>query len=31
MGSPVSSAIESIFLEHFESLVIPTSLTLIQW
>ena len=29
MGSPVSPA--NIYLEHFESLAIPTSPTLIKW
>ena len=31
MGSPVSPVFANIYLEHFESLAIPTSLTLIKW
>ena len=31
MGSPVSPVIANIYLEHFESLAIPTSLTCIKW
>ena len=31
MGSPVTPVIENIYLEHFESLPIPTSLTWIRW
>ena len=31
MGSPVSPVIANIYMEHFESLAIPTSLTLIKW
>ena len=31
MGSPVSTVIANIYMENFESLAIPTSLTLIKW
>ena len=31
MGSPVSTVIANIYMEHIESLAIPTSLTLIKW
>ena len=31
MGSPVSPVFANIYLEHFESLAIPTSPTLIKW
>ena len=31
MGSPVSPVISDIYMEHFESLAIPTSPTLIKW
>ena len=31
MGSPVSPVIANIYVEHFESLTIPTSPTLIKW
>ena len=31
MGSPVSPVIANIYMEYFESLVIPTSPTLIKW
>ena len=31
MGSPVSPVIVNIYMEHFESLAIPTSPTLIKW
>ena len=31
MGSPVSPVIVNIYMEHFEYLTIPTSLTLIKW
>ena len=31
MGSPVSPVITNIYMEYFESLAIPTSLTLIKW
>ena len=31
MGSPVSPVIANIYMEHFESLAIPTSPTLIKW
>ena len=31
MGSPVSPIIENIYMEHIESLAIPTSQTLIKW
>ena len=31
MGSSVSPVIANIYLEHFESLAIPTSPTLIKW
>ena len=31
MGSPVFPAIANIYMEHFESLAIPTSPTLIKW
>ena len=31
MGSPVSPVIENIYLEHFESLAIPSSPTLTKW
>ena len=31
MGSPVSLVITYIYVEHFESLVIPTSPTLMKW
>ena len=31
MGSPVSPVIANINLEHFESVAIPTSATLIKW
>ena len=31
MGSPVSPVIANIYMEHFESLAIPTSSTLITW
>ena len=31
MSSPVSPVIANIYTEHFESLAIPTSLTLIRW
>ena len=31
MGSPNSTVIANIHMEHFESLAIPTSLTLIKW
>ena len=31
MGLPVCPVIVNIYMEHFESLVIPTSLTLIKW
>ena len=31
MGSPVSPVIANIFMEYFESLVIPASPTLIKW
>ena len=30
MGSPVSHVIANIYIEHFESLAIPTSPTLIK-
>ena len=31
MGSPVSHVIANIYMEHFKSLAIPTSPTLIKW
>ena len=31
MGSPVSPVIASIYIEHFGSLAIPSSPTLIKW
>ena len=31
MGSPVSPVIANIYMEHFESIVIPTSPTLFKW
>ena len=31
MGLPVFPVIASIYMEHFESLAIPTSPTLIKW
>ena len=31
MGSPVSTVIANIYMEHFGSLAIPTSPTLIKW
>ena len=31
IGSPVSPVIAYLYMEHFESLAIPTSLTLIKW
>ena len=31
MGSPISPVIANIYLEHIESLAIPTSPTLIKW
>ena len=31
MGSPVSPVIANIYIEHFESLAIPSSPTLIKW
>ena len=31
MGSPVSPVIANIYMEHFESLAIPSSPTLIKW
>ena len=31
MGSPVSTVIANIYMEYFESLAIPLSLTLIKW
>ena len=31
MGSPVSPVIVNIYMEHFDSLAIPTSPTLIKW
>ena len=31
MGSPVSHVIANIYMEHLESLAIPTSPTLIKW
>ena len=31
MGSPVSPVIANIYMEHFESLAIPTSPTLNKW
>ena len=31
MGSPVSPVIANIYLEHFESIAIPSSPTLIKW
>ena len=31
MGSPVSTVIANIYMEYFESLVIPSSPTLIKW
>ena len=31
MGSPVSYVIANIHMEHFQSLAIPTSPTLIKW
>ena len=31
MGSPVSPVIANIYMEYFESLVIPSSLTLTKW
>ena len=31
MGSPLSCIIVNIYFEHFESLAIPTNLTLIKW
>ena len=31
MGSPVSPVIVGIYLEHFDSLAIPTPPTLIKW
>ena len=31
MGSPVFPVIVNIYMEHFESLAIPTSPTLIKW
>ena len=31
MGSPVSPIIANIYSKHFESLAIPTFLTLIKW
>ena len=31
MGSPISHITANIYMEHFESLAIPTSIKLIKW
>ena len=31
MGSPVSPVIANMYMEYFESLAIPSSLTIIKW